>query len=70
MPPFKKIYVKRVGIKKVDAKNQKDSIKYIILQIFSPLNAQEDSKFIFKRALIPYDYNTGLQIRDFRRDFS
>ena len=23
-----------------------------------------------KRALIPYDYNTGLKIRDFQRDFS
>jgi len=31
----------------------------------SPSNAQEDSKFVLKRALIPYDYNTGLQIRDF-----
>ena len=63
--------VKGVRTKKVDDRNQKGSTKYIILQIFSPLNAQEVLKFDFlKRAQIPHDFNTGLQIRDFWYDFS
>ena len=48
---------------------QKGSTKYIISQLFSPSNALEDSKNLFKRALIPYDYNIGLQIREFDVNF-
>ena len=36
-----------------------------ILQIFSPSNAQEDKNSFLRRAQIPYDYKTGLQIRNF-----
>ena len=38
-------WLKEVGSKKVDARNQKGITKYIILQIFSHSNAKEDSKF-------------------------
>ena len=41
------------------------SIKFSALQ--TPRKIQNS---FLKRALIPYDYNTGLQIRDFWRDFS
>ena len=54
-----------MGAKKVDARNQKGSTKYTILQIFSPSNAQEDKNSFLRRAQIPYDYKTGLQIRNF-----
>ena len=45
--------VKGVRTKKVDDRNQKGSTKYIILQIFSPSNAQKDSKFVFEKSSHP-----------------
>ena len=50
------------------------------MEVFGRMRFREDGNFnqkprkiqnpFFKRALIPYDYNTGLQIRDFWHDFS
>ena len=50
------------------------------MEVFGRIRFREHGNFnqmprkiqnsFFKRALIPYDYNTGLQIRDFWHDFS
>ena len=45
--------LKVVRTKKVDARNQKGSKKNIILQIFNPSNAQEDSKSVFEKGSNP-----------------
>ena len=45
--------VKGVRTKKVDDRNQKGSTKYIILQIFSPSNAQKDPKSVFEKISNP-----------------
>ena len=38
---------------KVDARNQKDITKYILYQILSPSDTQEDSKFVFEKSSNP-----------------
>ena len=45
------------------------STKYIFYQISSPSERKIQNLFL-NRALIPQDYNTGLQIRDFWCAFS
>ena len=44
---------KGVGTIKVVARNQKGSKKYIILQILSPSNTQEDTKIVFQKSSNP-----------------
>ena len=54
------LVIKGVRTKKVDDRNQKGSTKYIILQIFSPSNAQKDSKFVFENSSNPLRLYRGL----------
>ena len=51
--------IKGLGTKKVEIRNQN-----------APKMPKEIKTSFLKRAQIPYDYNTGLQIRDFWLDFS
>ena len=61
---------KFANVKGGGTKNQKGSTKYIFYQFSALQTPRKIQNLFLNRALIPQDYNTGLQIRDFWCAFS